>query len=193
MPRVKTFNPDTALETAMQLFWKQGYHATSMDDLVDTMGINRSSIYSTYGGKQELFNKALEHYSATTHQNLQNYFASQKDVRQAIRKLFRSAIKTITTNPKNRGCLVLNTTAELIPGDAATRDIVVTNRVDMRAVYQNALKEGVKRGEIRKDADIKTVALMLFTLLNGMQATKASKTTATEHMKSVEAALSLLD
>ncbi len=63
MPRVKEFDPDQALDRAMELFWRKGYEATSVQDLVEHMGINRFSLYDTFGSKHELFMAALDRYS----------------------------------------------------------------------------------------------------------------------------------
>ena len=62
MPRPKAFDPDDVLHKAMQVFWERGYEATSMQDLVDCMGINRFSLYSTFGDKHQLFLAALARY-----------------------------------------------------------------------------------------------------------------------------------
>ena len=62
MPRIKEFDYDQKLEIARNLFWEKGYHATSMNDLVDTLKLNRSSIYDTYGNKHSLFIKCLNNY-----------------------------------------------------------------------------------------------------------------------------------
>ena len=60
MPRSKAFDPDEALQKGMQIFWTRGYEATSVETLVQGMGINRFSLYSTFGGKHQLFVAALE-------------------------------------------------------------------------------------------------------------------------------------
>ena len=62
MSRPKEFNPDEALEKAMQVFWHKGYEATSMEDLLNAMDINRGSLYATFGGKRALFLKAMDRY-----------------------------------------------------------------------------------------------------------------------------------
>ena len=62
MARTKCFNRDEALEKAMQAFWAKGYEATSVQDLVDCMGINRGSLYDTFGDKHQLFLEALDQY-----------------------------------------------------------------------------------------------------------------------------------
>src|SRR4051812_19033882 len=60
--RTKEFDPETALRAALELFWERGYEATSMADLVEHMGVARASIYATFGGKHELYLKALDRY-----------------------------------------------------------------------------------------------------------------------------------
>ena len=65
MPWEKQFDPDTALDKAMQAFWAHGYDATSIQDLVDCMGINRGSMYATFGDKRSLFIQALNRYNTT--------------------------------------------------------------------------------------------------------------------------------
>ena len=60
MGRTKQFDHRTALDQAMELFWARGYHATSIQDLVDHLGVNRQSLYDTFGGKDELFKAVLE-------------------------------------------------------------------------------------------------------------------------------------
>jgi len=62
MGRTKQFNRQAALEDAMKVFWAKGFHGTSMQDLVDELGVNRQSLYDTFGGKHELFEAALERY-----------------------------------------------------------------------------------------------------------------------------------
>lgn len=79
MPRNKEFNYDEKLTVARNLFWKNGYHATSMNDLVDAMKINRSSLYLTYGGKHDLFLKSLNHYIQTKDKQYSGAAGKSKD------------------------------------------------------------------------------------------------------------------
>lgn len=64
MPRKKQFDPGVALRQAMELFWEKGYEATSIQDLLEKMGINRFSLYDTFKGKRELFDAAMALYLA---------------------------------------------------------------------------------------------------------------------------------
>ncbi len=64
MARKKEFDPEERMEKARDLFWEKGYNATSMEDLVQTMGLNRGSIYDTYGDKHSLYLQCLGNYAA---------------------------------------------------------------------------------------------------------------------------------
>ena len=65
MPRPKEFIPDDAIEKAMQVFWHKGYEATSMEDLLSAMDLNRGSLYDTFGDKRQLFLKVIDRYCTT--------------------------------------------------------------------------------------------------------------------------------
>ena len=62
MGRPREFDPDTAIAGAMQIFWRQGYKATNLPDLLAAMGLTRGSFYKAYGDKQAVFLEALDHY-----------------------------------------------------------------------------------------------------------------------------------
>ena len=88
MPRVKQFEEQVVLEKALELFWYRGYHFTSMQDLVDELGINRGSLYGTFGGKKDLFYKALSHHLKANIDFLTSYIEQQDDVIEGIRQFF---------------------------------------------------------------------------------------------------------
>lgn len=60
--RPREFDPDLALQKALEVFWKKGYEGASLPDLTEAMGINKPSIYATFGNKEQLFLKAIELY-----------------------------------------------------------------------------------------------------------------------------------
>lgn len=117
MPRSKAFDPDVALQKAMQIFWERGYEATSVEDLVQGMGINRFSLYSTFGDKHQLFVAVLERYSATIvaalMRDLEHAAAGLAD----IRRFFTCLVEFFASARGWRGCLITNTAIELAPHD----------------------------------------------------------------------------
>jgi TetR/AcrR family transcriptional regulator, transcriptional repressor for nem operon len=117
MPRSKAFDPDTALQKAMQVFWERGYEATSIEDLVQGMGINRFSLYSTFGDKHQLFVAVLERYSATIVATLMGELEHSAAGLPAIRKFFTRLVEFFASARGWRGCLITNTAVELAPHD----------------------------------------------------------------------------
>ena len=117
MPRVKLFDEEEVLERAMHLFWKKGYYATSVQDLVNHLGINRSSLYDTYGGKRSLFDKVFTHYRTTNTDIVKKYLDSQPDIRTGFKRLFKMAIQQSTEDIDKKGCFVVNSTIEFIPNE----------------------------------------------------------------------------
>ena len=77
MPRTKAFDEQEVLEKAMELFWKKGYYATSIQDLVNHLGINRASLYDTFGGKKKLFLHTFSHYRTVNTQGVKDFLEGQ--------------------------------------------------------------------------------------------------------------------
>jgi TetR/AcrR family transcriptional repressor of nem operon len=117
MPRPKAFDPDEALQKAMQIFWEHGYEATSVEHLVQRMGINRFSLYSTFGGKHQLFVAALERYRDTIVADLVGELEQASAGLAAIRRFFMRLVDFFASSAGWYGCLMTNTVVELAPHD----------------------------------------------------------------------------
>ncbi|MGG4386266.1 TetR/AcrR family transcriptional regulator, partial [Priestia megaterium] len=105
MARNKEFDEKEALRRAMELFWRQGYEKTSMQDLVNYMGVHRRSIYDTFGDKHTLFIRALSHYVEEMDVRFKSNITLELTVKQAIRKVFEMVIYPTDKHPK--GCLTV--------------------------------------------------------------------------------------
>ena len=117
MPRPKAFDPDAALQRAMHVFCERGYEATSVQDLVEGMGINRFSLYSTFGDKHQLFVAVLERYCATIGANLVGELEHSAAGLPAIRQFFTRLVDFFASAQGWRGCLMTNTAVELASHD----------------------------------------------------------------------------
>ena len=107
MPRVEDFNRADVIEKAKEVFWKKGYEATSMQDLVDAMGLNRSSIYNSFGGKMELYRESIRTYQKETNAYLRDALVAG-DPMEALESLFENAIQSIVLDKDNKGCFNMN-------------------------------------------------------------------------------------
>jgi TetR/AcrR family transcriptional regulator, transcriptional repressor for nem operon len=121
--RPRAFDTQQALARARDLFWSRGYAATSVQDLVDELGVQRGSLYAAFGDKHDLYLKAVALYDAENREHLQ-VILQDGPVLPALRRMLLepSALTGAPDPPRGRrGCLVGNTTAELVPGDDAAR------------------------------------------------------------------------
>src|SRR5574338_661411 len=109
MARPREFDVDDALDRATQLFWARGYEATSVQDLVDALGVNRASLYATFGDKAQLFEAVLERYGEQVNGALVKALAPPTAGVEAVRAWFKVLIEMATQPRGARGCLFLNT------------------------------------------------------------------------------------
>jgi TetR/AcrR family transcriptional repressor of nem operon len=168
MARPKEFNPDAAVDQAMRVFWAKGYEATSLDDLCDATGLNRSSLYGTFESKRELYFKSLESYA----RNGTAHIAQRLDrhpVRQAFAMFIQGLIDDIVAGPGRRGCFVGNCAAELARTDRQAADHVRESLRSIEAVFADALERARKRNELRADTDIAGLARFLTAGIQGLR------------------------
>ncbi|AWW29220.1 TetR/AcrR family transcriptional regulator [Echinicola strongylocentroti] len=193
MPRVKLFDEKEVLEKAMNLFWKNGYYATSIQDLVAFLGINRASLYATFGGKKELFEKAFAHYTTTTANAQKEFLNAQTDIRVGFKKLFENAIQQSTLDTDKKGCFTVNCTIEFIPNESELADLVCQNKLQCEKMLLHYLKLGVERNQISKDKDLQAIATLLFTFYSGLKVITKVDFDPAEFSRSVDALLKVLD
>lgn len=153
MPWEKQFDVKETLSKAMEAFWARGFVATSMQDLVDTMGINRASIYSTYGDKRALFMQALTHYDETYRRALLNQIRTENTPRNAILALFEGVVHETLINGNRTGCLLVNTALELSPHDKEIAEVVSQAMTETEEFLRELIEEAQERGEISTSID----------------------------------------
>ncbi len=167
MPRAKEFDPDVVLEQAMELFWEQGFEATSAQDLVDHTGLNRSSLYNTFGSKQELYLRALDHYCQQDENVFDRLLEQESSARTAIRRILMDT--TPATDDDQRGCFVANATVERAHCDEDTRERAQANLARMTDGFQALIEHGQAQGEFPADRDSEALARFLSNTYFGIQ------------------------
>ena len=169
MPKVKQFDEDQVLLKARELFREQGYSGTSMEDLVRVTGLNRSSLYDTFGDKHSLYVRALKEYSKTNFSEMSKALEKIASPKKKIQYIFSMALKEILCDPSNKGCFVVNATTELANQDKKVSNIACQNMSDMEDRFYNIIREGQDSGEIAKNHTARSMARYLFSSLNGLQ------------------------
>lgn len=128
------FDPDTALSAAMETFCRQGYEATSVQDLLAAMGLSKSSLYQSFGDKQALYTACLERYCGQFMDGFKQALAESGSAFAAIERVLM-AVAEEAAEPDPRGCLLHNSINEFgrrddaLAGDIATRLHLVRARM----------------------------------------------------------------
>jgi TetR/AcrR family transcriptional repressor of nem operon len=192
MTRPKEFDPDQALDKAMEVFWRKGYEATSIEDLVTRMGINRGSLYETYGDKQQLFLAAMDRYcngmAAERLKLLEQPGPALDTIKNFVRDMVRMALAT-----RRKGCLIANTAMELASHEKAIGDRVICALGDVEEAFFKALQRAKANGELRKDQNPRALARYLTTMLQGVIVMYKAGTSTEALRDAVETALSVLN
>jgi AcrR family transcriptional regulator len=186
--RPRSFDPDEVLDCALRVFWKKGYEGTSLSDLTKAMGINRPSLYATFGDKETLFRKVLDRYS----EGPAAYVAEamrEPSGRAAIESLLRGGVDLLTNSRNPKGCLLVQ--GALACGDeskSVKRDLI-DRRDAGEAIVRERLKRAKAEGELAADVIPADLARFYVTVLRGMGVQALSGATRDELMRVVETAL----
>ena len=176
----------------MQLFWLQGYEATSVRELCEHMGIQKGSLYDTFGSKRALYSAALERYLKL---NLPpaDYYDNLGSAKSAIAEIFAHKVDISVADKQCRGCLFVNTIVELAPHDAEIAAISKEGKKVYLETFSRLLAVGQRTGEIRLERDITSLANYLTNAMFGLRV--MAKTTRDRQVLEgiVETTLSVLD
>jgi len=161
--RPRQFDPDTALEAALEYFWKNGMRTTTRE-LEQSLGLSQSSIYNTFGSKLKLLEAALDRYEQRANEKLLRPLIEVEDGIEAIDTFFLT-LKRWATRGDRRGCMLINLMAE---DGGTTREIVVRARryrENVRAAMKNALLRSARNGDtFAGDIDGRADLLMCLVL-----------------------------
>lgn len=168
--RPLAYDPDTALNAAMQVFWSKGYEATTLQELLKAMGLSKSSFYQSFGGKKELFLRCISRYREKVSQALADLLESSDSGRSFIeRMLLNSAAEARRTNDARRGCLLMNTAAECAQKDSDIAERVALGFEGLRVILCRAVRQGQAEGEITQELEAEALASYLISSLGGIK------------------------
>jgi TetR/AcrR family transcriptional regulator, transcriptional repressor for nem operon len=169
MARTKEFDPKTALQGAIDVFWSKGYSRTSLNDLMQGMGIARQSLYDTFGDKHQLYIRALERYRDDMLAATRAHFAEDKAVKAGFSALLLG-ISQESRAHLERGCLLLSASLEREPGDEEIAELLAGNQKSVEAIFREVIERGQKSGEIGRKKDAAALARFFAATIQGMRA-----------------------
>ena len=169
MGRRKGFDREEVLDEAMKVFWRKGYAATSVQDLVDRMGINRGSLYTTFGKKNDLFLAAIDRYREVLVAQRFAALEEQESPKHAIQTLFMGVVESAAGKDGAMGCLVTNTAVELSPHNREVSTKIANSLTLMEKAFTKALVRAQADGEIGREKDPRALARFLTSSIQGLR------------------------
>src|ERR1700754_2573437 len=160
MARQKEFDPDTALARAVDVFWRKGFEATSMQDLVEGMGVHKRSMYDTFGDTRSLFLQAMARYADAEEATQREVVTHAASPREALRKLLESSIYVKAGQPP--GCLVVNCATEVAPHDSDVAKRVLSHFQFSERLLAEVIEAGQADGSMRTSMDAAEAARHVF-------------------------------
>ncbi len=171
MPRPEEFNKANVLQNAMVLFWKKGYEGTSMQDLVDATGLNRSSIYNSFGSKLALYQETLKEYQQQNSSIFQRALVRATNPLEAIRYVFESFLPEVAKKECERGCFLMNSKAEMANKEEDVRKWLLGHQEQSLSFFSDLILSGQEEGFINSDRKAEDLAYFIFTSFQGYRMT----------------------
>lgn len=163
MGRSKEFDREHVLHQAMLVFWKKGYEAASIPDLLNAMGLSRSSLYETFTDKETLYAEALKHYKKIG-QSKRELLAGAASAKEGIRLYFERHIAFAFDDNLPQGCLVTNAAIGLSSPDEPFRRAVRDSFEELERLFYELLRKGQQTGEIDPNQNAKVLSFLLLNL-----------------------------
>jgi len=169
--RNRSFDKNNALEKAMLIFWKNGYPGTSLTDLTNAMGINKSSLYAAFGNKEALFNQAIEFY-LNKHGVVHSVELFKKGVglKQRIKNYLVSGAKMITNSNLPKGCFICHSTSEVTGSSLPENSAVIINAINQQTLLTltSFFEKEQQAGNLINESQPWVLANYLLTLQFGL-------------------------
>ncbi|BAO77411.1 TetR/AcrR family transcriptional regulator [Winogradskyella sp. PG-2] len=171
MPKTEVFNRDYVLKQATEVFHTKGYNATSMQDLVDATGLNRSSIYNSFESKHNLYVECLKGYEENYQRYISKLLLDANSPFNAIKSIFNLYLKEILKDTKTKGCLIVNCKSEMANQDLTINKFLLTNQKGTLSLLEDLVDKGQLDSSINTEKSKQAYALYLYSAMQGFRMT----------------------
>lgn len=171
MPRPAEFDRKKVLDKAMDLFWCQGYEATSTQELTQAMGIKPGSLYNAFHDKHSLYLETLERYQQTEGRCLYVLLEDAVSPLAGIKQFFAAIVEQSVNDTQRRGCFMVNATLELGSHDPEVQARVEKATTAGKAMLTQAVQQAQAAGEIGAHHDSSELAEFLMNTVQGLRVT----------------------
>jgi TetR/AcrR family transcriptional repressor of nem operon len=190
--RPKGFDPEAAVDRAMEVFWGQGYGATTPQQLAERLQIGKGSLYHAFGGKRQLYDLALRRYLDMRIRSVGSMLESPGPVKDVLRRVLMYLVETDLERPDRRGCFATNSAVEFGRIDEEVTAGVLDLFGRTEAAFRALIERGQRDGDIRRDLDAAASASMLLSTATGLHVLARVESGPERLRRVVDATLELL-
>ena len=169
--RHRTFNEDTVLKQATEVFWTKGYESTTTEDLLEAMHLNKGSLYNAFGSKKKLFQRVVSHYSQEVFSGLEHQIEASSEPLEVIRDLFRDVCDPDDPAEHLKGCFFGNAVSELASIDSELEKQAIEKLKTLEQLFKKALDKALELDQL-KPQNTEVTARYLVNLWNGINVTR---------------------
>lgn len=181
--RPRCFDIEEALQKALEVFWLKGYEGASLTDLTKAMGINKPSLYATFGNKEQLFLKAIDVYEnrpcAFMHPAME-----QPTAYEVVKHMLHGAAESFTNRDHPEGCIVVQSALGCTEASASVRNALIQRRKESELELCERLVKAKEDGDLPENADPRLLARYIGTVIQGLSI-QATNGASTDELKQV--------
>lgn len=170
MPKSKLFDRNQVLSTAAEIFRKNGYNGTSIDDVLTATGLSRSSLYDSFQDKHNLYLESLEYYKKNVHDGaIAKIEEKHVNGLQKIESLLKEIVNYLLENPEDNGCLMINAAAEMSKQCYKTNQVVCNTKEEVEDIFATWLQDAQEKGVLNLSKTPKAYAQFLYNTVCGLK------------------------
>ncbi len=193
MAGVRRFDREDVLDRAARVFWRDGFEATSIQDLEAATGLGRGSLYNAFGDKHSLFTRALERYAERWMRERIERLESEHPPKSAIHEFLHELIERSVNDRQRRGCLIVNSALEVSAHDAELAKLIASYLDEIEAFFRRCMRRGQESGEISGSVNARDTSRLLLGVVLGLRVAARSRPERRLLEGMVRPALALLD
>jgi len=168
MARTREFDRTSVLRKAIEVFWSRGFDSTNLPELLEAMGLSKSSLYETFGDKNKLFEEAIDLYAKEIAFSKVEMLLSASSVKVGFQAFFAEQIRCCTDRKFPGGCFLANTAMSLNNVPPALAKKIRKSVEQMHALFLSQIQKGQKLGEVPPEKDASALASAIIGTSMGM-------------------------
>lgn len=179
MARPLEFDRNRALDSAMKLFWRQGYSATSLSQLLDSMDIGKGSFYAAFTDKHSLYAEALDLFGNRTHDNLLK-IKRKHTALESVQAFFENTLFDVPPHRMRCGCMMVNSVLELSAVEQELCDLASEKLIKIEMEFEKSFAEDLNNGDLSFSQSPRDIARLVMIINQGLRVSCRKNVTTNE-------------